>query len=411
MRVTGIIAEYNPFHNGHKYQLEVAREITNADYIVVVLSGNFTQRGGVSIMDKYTRSEAALMCGADLVIELPLYYATGSAEYFATGAIALLDKLGVVDSVCFGSESGNMEAISDIAQYLLDEPEDFRQLLTDYLKEGLTFPQARALALSNHFQDHPEYQQILTAPNNILGIEYVKAIKKRNSKIVAYTNLRVGSDYHDKRLQIHNSSAIAIRHSLKNCHDLDLVTDQIPDITVPLLRKHFDKDFPVFSDSISSLLYYKLLLEAEHGYADYVDVTSDISDRIKNHLGQFTTFNEFSDLLKSKDVTYSRISRCLIHILLNVKKDALAAYMSEDNILYARMLGFRQEARPLLNAIKKNSQIPLLSKMADASKKIDATGVMMLKEDVMASHVYESIVSSTFNLPLSNEYTRKIVKH
>lgn len=411
MKVCGIIAEYNPFHNGHKYQLNMAKQITGADYIVIVLSGNFTQRGSVAIMDKYSRSEAALLCGADLVIELPLYYAAGSAEYFSNGAISLLDKLGVVDCICFGSESGNIEAMTAIADFLNNEPDSFKTLLTEYLKEGLTYPQARSLALCNHFPDNPEYQQLLTTPNNILGIEYIKAIKKRNSKIIPYTNLRVGSDYHDKRLQQNNSSAIAIRHSLENKNDLHLVTDQMPTETHALLNKHYQNDFPLFPDSVSSLLYYKLITEADKGYADYVDVTPDISDRIKNHLTKYENFTQFSDLLKSKDVTYSRISRCLVHILLNIKKDSLEQYIKNDYVPYARMLAFKHEARPLLNAIKKNSSIPLLSKLADATKKLDPLSLQMLREDITASHIYDSLIAEKFHCGIQNEYIRKIVKH
>lgn len=410
MKVCGIIAEYNPFHNGHKYQLNMAKQITGADYVVIVLSGNFTQRGSVAIMDKYTRSQAALLCGADLVIELPLYYAAGSAEYFSNGAISLLDKLGVVDSICFGSESGNIEAMTNIAEFLIHEPDSFKELLTEYLKDGLTYPQARSLALCNHFPDNPEYQQILTTPNNILGIEYIKAIKKRNSKIVPYTNLRVGSDYHDKRLQQNNSSAIAIRHSLESKNDINLVTDQMPEETYTLLQDHFQKDFPLFPDSVSSILYYKLITESHKGYTEYVDVSPDISDRIKNHLSQYENFTQFSDLLKSKDVTYSRISRCLVHILLNIKKESLKKYIADDYIPYARMLGFKHEARPLLNAIKNNSSIPLLSKLADAAKILDANGLEMLKEDITASHIYDSLIAEKFNCRIQNEYIRKIVK-
>ena len=191
MKVTGIIAEYNPFHQGHAYHLARARELTGADRLLVVMGGNFMQRGEPAIVDKYARAEMALKNGADLVLELPAAAATGSAEYFAEGAVELLDASGVVDALCFGSELGKLAPLEKAAALLLEEPEEYRQLLREELKRGKNFPEAREIALSAFF---PE-RELLSAPNNILAIEYLKALKRRKSSIEAVTIPRLGN-YH-----------------------------------------------------------------------------------------------------------------------------------------------------------------------------------------------------------------------
>ena len=187
MKTVGIIAEYNPFHNGHKYQIEKAKELTGADYCIVVMSGNFVQRGTPAFMDKYLRAKAALTCGADLVIELPVHYAAASAEYFASGAVAILDRLGVIDYLCFGSECGNIEILSDIADVLISESDEFKNVLKQRLKEGVAYPKARNDAICAAAPHLTEYLDVLNYPNNILGLEYIKALKKRKSNIAPCT--------------------------------------------------------------------------------------------------------------------------------------------------------------------------------------------------------------------------------
>ncbi len=411
MKVVGIIAEYNPFHNGHKFHMEQARMLTGADYVIVVMSGNFTQRGNPALVDKYTRTRMALDAGADLVIELPVYYACTSAEFFAKGAISLLDKLGVVDSICFGSECGDITVLTQIASVLHHESDEFKVILKSYLKEGKTFPQARTLALEATIRDFAGNSSILSSPNNILGIEYVKAIMSLESSITPYTNLRVGSAYHEKRLAEHNSSAIAIRQSLEERDDLFLIKGQIPDNAYDLLEARFHKTFPVFSNDLSSLLKYKLLLEEPTGYTDFIDVSEDLSSRITNNLYLYTNFCEFCDLLKTKDMTYARISRCLIHILLDLRKSNLTKFWNSGVVSYARMLGFNKSSSELMSAVKNNASIPLISKLADAATLLANSehGMEMLNADILAAHIYDSMTCDKFKHPPVNEFVRNIV--
>ena len=410
MKAVGIIAEYNPFHNGHKYLIEKAKEITGADYTIIVMSGNFTQRGTPAIADKYTRTEMALLNGADLVIELPSHYACSSAEFFATGAITLLNKLGVVDSICFGSESGNITNLYNVAKILADEPEEFQQQLKLFLKRGYSYPMARNQALEATIPDFVNYMDVIKTPNNILGIEYIKALLRTNSTITPFTVQRIGSCYHDHKLSVAYSSAIAIRQSLEFGNSLEKIEDQVPKNCLSILSEHYNKSYPVFMDDFSTLLKYKLLTEAPNGFCKYADISSDLSDKIKKNIFKIDSINNFCDLLKSKDLTHSRINRCLGHILLNIHQEEMDVLKENGTIHYARVLGFKKDSNAILSAIKKNSSIPLITKLADASKLLSEEGIAQLEKDIQVSHIYEMIVSSKFNQPFRNECTRQIVK-
>lgn len=409
MKAAGIIAEYNPFHNGHKYHMEETKKITGADKVIVVMSGNFVQRGAPALMDKFTRAQMALEGGADLVLELPTVYACASAEFFAKGAVTMLHKLSVVDSLCFGSECGDTVSLVEIANGLTFETSDFSNALKKYTKEGLSYPQARMLALKET-SSIPNVEEILNNPNNILGVEYAKALLSLQSGITPFTIKRNGNDYHDASLKETYSSALSIRNALLDGKEFSELKPQLPLESYSILENHFKKDCPVFSDDVSTILHYKLITEASRGFTDYLDVTKELSDRICNNLYRFTTFTGFCELLKTKEITYSRISRCLIHILLNITKEDLAYYQKENGIFYARILGFREDATDLLAQLKKNASIPLISKLADASKQLSPIGHKMLLQDILASHIYDSVVSSKFHKEPQNEYTRQIKK-
>ena len=409
MNVNGIIAEYNPFHNGHKYHLEDAKKITGADYTIIVMSGNFMQRGTPAIINKYKRTEMALRNGADLVLELPTYYSISSAEYFATGSVALLDKLGVVDHLCFGSECGNLPILEKIAKILLEEPEDYVKTLRMHLREGLSYPAARNWALIQADPSLSDYKDVFSSPNNILGIEYIKALQRRNSSLSPVTTKRAGSDYRDIRLGEKQSSALAIRQAVYSREDRDFLKDQMPESAYDIMIQTLEEEKPMSLNVFSSMLHYKLLSESETGYTKYLDVTPDLSDRIRKNLYQYTGFRGFCDLLKSKDMTYTRISRCLMHILLGMTTEKMNAYKNMDYVPYARVLGFKKEAQPLLNNIKSSSSIPLIVKLADAEQTLSPEAYNMLKEDLYMNSIYESAASLSARKPMLNEYRTPMV--
>ena len=409
MIINGIVAEYNPFHNGHLYQLNDAKEKNNADYTIIVMSGNFVQRGAPALLDKYTRTKMALSCGADLVLELPCIYACSSAEYFATGAVSLLDKLGIVNHICFGSECGDTSVLTKIAEILACEPEGYTNSLKDYLKHGFSYPSARTQALLHYAPEFHEYRDVLSSPNNILGMEYIKALIRRNSSIIPYTTTRYGSDYHDKAFGEYNCSALDIREAVFNGSDTETLSLQMPAQAYEILTDCFASIAPVSSNAFSGLLHYKLLLEAENGYTDYLDVTQELSDRIVKNLYSFSSFHGFCELLKTKDITYTRISRCLLHILLDIKKTDLEACLKLDYTPYARVLGFRKDAELLLKEIKQASSIPLITKLADAQKLLSEDAYQMLQKDLKRSSIYESVSCRKSNVLMRNELQKQIV--
>lgn len=388
MNVTGIIAEYNPFHKGHAYHLKKARELTHADFVLVIMGGNFTQRGEPAIVDKYDRARMALLEGADLVAELPVAFATGSAEYFAEGAIELLEKCGVVSSLCFGSESGELSALSLAAEILLEEPSCYQTILQEGLKAGKSFPAAREAALLSSLRENAASAlppKLLSSPNNILGIEYIKALKRRKSAIQPVTIPRLG-DYHGDFPEGEEgfASASAIRQELLSL-DEELVTSG-PDALsrhIPALHRALPESsyhilmqgFPAYSftnpERFALPLHYRLLQAKEPlEFAAYLDVTEELSRRIFSLRNQFCGYDAFLELVKTRHFTRTRIARALLHILLDIKKEEVSLPSS------LRVLGFRRDAQPLLTELKKKSAIPLITKVAgheELSKELAAS--------------------------------------
>lgn len=405
MTVNGIIAEYNPFHRGHEYHMKESLRLTGADYTIVVMSGNFVQRGTPALLNKHTRAEMALRCGADLVLELPALYATASAEYFASGAVALLDKLGVVTHLCFGSECGDAGLLREIAHILSNETAAYSATLQRFLRQGFSYPNARNWALVQHYPHLNEHQKVFSSPNNILGIEYCKALLSRESKIAPFTIRRVGGEYSSREMNQNLCSALAIRHALMAGHDVTEIISHMPQVAGEILTAYLERTPALKSYDFSSMLYYKLLLEKDAGYDSYLDVSADLSERIRNNLNEYTTFEKFCDLLKTKDITHTRISRCLLHILLNIKKEDMDFGKSLDYVPYARVLGFRKDSSALLGAIKEHSSIPLITKLADAEKLLDEDSYKLLKQDILISEIY----AGTVNRNSRNEYNTPIV--
>ena len=396
MKIVGLITEYNPFHNGHQYHIDEARKISGADYVLVVMSGNYVQRGTPAIMPKHIRANIALSSGADLVIELPTYFATGTAEVFAFGAVTLLHSLGVVDSICFGSECGDIEDLTALATLLTDEPFEYKQMLQDNLRLGMSFPSARHDAIARYTKNE-SLAALLNEPNNILALEYLKALRRLKSNIKPYTIQRKESSYHDVNLGVGLSSASAIRNAIKN-NGLDAnIWEKLPLSSHQLLKDYWEKRFPIFTNDFSLLLKQRLLTESATSLLEYADVSESLANRIIKHRNQFIAYEQFCELLKTKEITYSRISRALLHILLGIKKEP-----SDFKPSYARVLGFRKNSASMMTAIKSSSTIPLVTKLADAESHIDV--------DVLASNLYESVVTEKFKTPFVNEYEQQIVR-
>ena len=412
MKTVGLITEYNPFHNGHAYHIEKAKMLTGADRVIVIMSGDFVQRGAPAIMPKHLRAESALLSGASLIMELPVCFATGSAEYFAQGSISLLNQLGCIDSICFGSECGDLHLLKEIAQILADEPIEYQAALKQALKEGASFPAARQKAL-NIYSD--KYSEILALPNNILGIEYLKALAKIHSKMEPFTIKRIGAGYHDMDIDGQFSSATAIRSDIYQLADVNSSSESIPlthiQTQVPsscheLMKKNYQTRYPVKSDDFSLLLKAKLLSETAGSLSHYLDMSPELANRILRLRNDYLSFEQFCDLLKTKELTRSRISRSLIHVLLGITNDWLTAMKAPAP--YARILGFRKDHADLLGILKQTSDIPLITSPARAV--LADTARQMLELDIYASDLYESVITDLYGTPFHNELTKQIVK-
>ena len=421
MKVTGLITEYNPFHNGHKYHIEEARRLTGADYIVVVMSGDFVQRGTPACMDKYLRTEMALRCGADLVVELPVLFATSSAEYFALGAIKILDSLGFVDSICFGSEVGELMPLETITNLLLEEPDCFKKALSYYLQLGDTYPVARKKALLTVFNEDskPMYESILATPNNILGIEYLKALKLLNSSMKPYTIKRKTAGYHEQHLNTEISSATSIRNELTK-NRLKELKEAVPSKVYELFEDNYKKRFPIETDDFSAELYHKLLYSSKDTLLKYLDMSEDLSLRILNHYKQYQTITQFADVLKSKNYTLTRISRSLCHVLLELTQDDLhpAKWHKDENRLqltnrvlpqYIRILGLKKNASFLLKKKESKTTLPLITKVADAKNILSKEALQMLTMDINASSLYQYKIYKKYGTTIAGEYTHGVI--
>ncbi|MDR2021812.1 MAG: nucleotidyltransferase [Hungatella sp.] len=408
----GIIAEYNPFHDGHAYHIRRAKELTQAEYCIVVMSGDFVQRGSPAIYDKYTRTAMALSCGADLVIELPSVFASSSAEDFAACGVALLNNLGVIGGLCFGSECGNVEKLSGIASILATEPPVYTEELRRELKKGATFPQARNKALISCGILDEEDASILASPNNILGIEYCKALYRQKSPMTPVTISRKGYGYHDTSLALEGfSSATGIRKALHENPDILTKAEssliQVPDSVKQMMAK----GFPVFPDDLSALLNTTLLKLDYEGipFEKYADVSEELAARLLRQLPDFFSFEEKINHLKTRQYTYTRISRALLHIALGITSHQVTLGRNAGYAPYARVLGFKKTSTDLMGEIKKRGSIPLITKTADSRLILSGVAWSMLRQDFYCSHIYQSIAQDKYGIKMKNEFTHSVV--
>lgn len=451
MNVIGIIAEYNPFHNGHAYQIAHVRKNLHADYIVVATSGDYVQRGEPALLDKYTRARMALSSGADVVLELPVLWSTASAELFADAGISLFEKTGCVNGICFGAESGDLALLRRIADVLADEPADLKASLKYNLKSGSTFPKAREAALLSYFsgsagQDGAlpvsaeALSSLLASPNNILALEYLKALRRRASSITPYLLKREGAAYHETSILSGASaipaSASAIRHTLfadaagacGNSADRasedsadGILRHAMPQEALAILQD-YRADFPLLcADDFSSILGYLLLSSSATQLARTADSSPEFANRMQNQLPYYTSFSSFASRLKSKEMTLTRINRILLHSILGITSSDYACGNALDKIPYLRILGFRKSAAPLLAALKASAAVPLITRSSQTLKLLSPDAMRVFEHDVFAGNLYLQMRNQKGGTPLraarmqehdvppASEYQRQII--
>ncbi len=407
MKNIAIIAEYNPFHNGHKYHLNQAKEISGSDFCVALMSGNFLQRGIPAMWDKYTRAKMATSSGIDLALELPFVYATGSARDFATGSIKILDKLHSIDYLCFGAETDDINTLYKIADVINSEPDSYKHTLTDCLSMGLSYPHARSKALTTYLNLKDD--NIINQPNNILAIEYIAAISRINSNIKPIIIKRHNAMYHDTTLYRSISSASAIRSTINSIDfDIEKIKDDIPDNVLRILQQGYNSSWPVTSDDLTPFLQGCLINAID--YDGICDISEDFSNKLCK-LSPTISYQDAINSLSSKDLTATRINRCLIHLIMNYKEIHRQQFIDNNYAFYASILSFRKESSQLIKTINQQSDIPLITKKADYEKYINSypdipynIASTMWQYDIKATSLYNCLVYNRFNQIQPNDY-------
>ena len=392
-KVVGIIAEYNPFHNGHSYHIQNTKAQTGADFVVAVMTGNFTQRGNTSVINKWEKTKMALNGDADLVIELPTIYSISSAENFASGAVKILNELGIVDTISFGMEANDVSTLNNIANVLVNEPPEYKAILEHELGKGNSFPKARENALMMYLNDIKRYANVVKGSNNILAIEYLKALKKQKSSIVPFGVKREKVYYNSTKIIDEYASATGIRNLLLH-NQLEEVRKVMPSKSYSILLNNLRQgtyvlDIIAYNDEI----IYKLRSMTVKQIANLPDVSEGLEYLIKEVSNKTNNLIELINGIKSKRYTQTRIQRILLYALLGITKKDME--MSKKITPYIRVLGCSEKGKILLSQINSKAKVITSLKKYEVSNKNkrfcigkQKTLNRMLEIDKMATDIY-----------------------
>lgn len=407
--VLGIVAEYNPFHNGHSYHISESKKAVNADYTIAVVSGNFVQRGDTSLVDKWSKAEMALLNGVDLVVELPLIYSISSAENFAEGSIKILNSLNIVDYLSFGSELCDVNILNDFANVLYYEPKEYISILNHELSKGFSYPKARENAVLMYLNDIRKYANILSSPNNILAIEYLKALKQYKSPIVPLSINRAKVNYNSTEIVDGFASATAIR-KIALTNDVWSLRQAMPKSSFDIMYEAIRSGHAVPSlAKFESQIIYNLRKMSVEEIAELPDVSEGLEHSIKNAAGSCNTVPELLNILKSKRYTMTRLQRILLYALFGITKKDM---QDSKKIItpYLRVLGFNSKGKDLLSGIKHAN--PKLEVITSVKKFLETSNnkplKTMLEKDIFATDVYtlgydyDSISNLDYTHPIIN---------
>jgi len=404
MKTVGLIVEYNPLHNGHYYHFQQSKNVSGADAVVAVMSGHFLQRGEPAMAGKWARAEMALRIGVDLVLELPVAFSAQPAEWFAYGAVSALEATGVVDSLCFGSESGDIGWLRRVADAAADESAAFRLLLQQELKAGLPYPAAYSKAVARYVPGTAEDE--LAKPNNTLGLHYLIALKRLQSGIEPLTIARQKAGYSQRDItdsQI--ASATALRHMLFERMTLEEIAPFVPASTLEILRAEWSANkAPIRWERYAKPLLVQLLNHSAEQLSEFQEVSEGLEHRIKHALPSLsvsggTTVESLIELLKTKRYTRTKLQRMLLRILLNHKKQQLSRSVLAGGVPYLRVLGFTDRGRDLLRTMKTTAKVPVITKVAG-----NTPPSPLLQMDIEATSVYALGYESASERDLFRDY-------
>lgn len=388
MSVTAIVSEYNPFHNGHKYNLDMAKRITACNYTISLMSGNFLQRGEPALFDKWSRAKMAVLGGLDLVIELPVIYSCQPAENFAYGAIKILESLNIVDYLCFGSESGNIDDLYKISKMLINESDSFKNIINKKLNQGMSYSKSIGGTI-NCVLGHNTI-----SPNNILGIEYIKALLKQNSKIKPLTIKRIKNDYNETTITGSISSATAIRKELGACGINNNIISSIPKTSLNIIKENIKKNKgPVFYEDFIDLILYQLRKSNVIELAKLPYVKEGIEYRLKNKGDISYTLNNLISFIKTKRYTRTYIQRMLCHLLLDINQKDVLQSKDNNSPVYIRVLAFNEKGRYLLKKIKSSTFTPIIVKTAKFKSENTFLN-RMFQLDILSTDIYNLAIKN-----------------
>lgn len=436
MKTIGIITEYNPFHNGHLYHLFKAKEMTEADYVIAIMSGNFLQRGEPAIINKWSRTKMALYAGVDLIIELPFVFSTQDANGFSFGAVKLLDSLQMVDYLCFGCETDNLDTLYSISNFLHIEPQKYKDLIVYNSKKGFEFPKTRSQALCEYHRKFGidglekisplDLRKLLKYPNNILALEYIKHLLNLKSKIQPVAIKRIGAGYHQKNITGNISSATSIRNEILNNlrspkTDLFMLNDKIkstiPSSVFPVLERELREERgPITLDSYRQFILATLRKMPLEDISRIQGVTEGLENRIKEASLKSYTVDQLINSIKTRRYTRTKIQRIILHLMMNLPKKDVKIF-NRCGPLYARILGFSKKGKTLLRTIKKNSSTPLVSKLSNYLRQtasweninIRNRLTKMLNYDILATDIYVLGSKKAKNRIARLDFTNKII--
>lgn len=383
MKICAIVAEYNPFHLGHLHQIDYVKNTLNAEKIVVIMSGAFSQRGEICLLNKFTRAKHAIIAGADLVIELPTVFATANAEVFATGAINILNSLGAVDGLCFGVESGSSEEYLALAKAMLSESKEFKRALKTNLEQGNSLAKSKFLAVKEVFGDVYN-EQLINSPNNVLGLEYTKAILKNKSNIEIFPLVREG-DHNDTKLKKGVTSASSIRLAVK---------EGLKRKAKPCLPKYVYNDLKDYPYSFDKLCMAKLLISSPEQLKGIMDCTEGLENRIKALSKDNRTVDALVDKVTTKRYPSTRIRRILTSNLLEINAEFVRECLGTN--LYAKVLAVSSQSLDLLSELSKTSKSPILTRKSDLAM-LKKTAISCFQKDVLANDLYNLVCDEKTN--------------
>ncbi len=416
MKVLGIISEYNPLHSGHVHHIKTSCEKTSATHTLCVMSGQFVQRGEPAIVDKWARTRMALYSGIDLVIELPVVYSCASAEIFAYGAVKTLQQAGIIDFLSFGSEQGELGSLWRIASVLYEEPVEFKRLLKQFLDEGLSFPIAREKALNNHLRELPA--NIMDKSNNILAIEYLKALKHLRSSIQPVTIKRQGSSYNNEKIASSFSSASALRSFIYNNGSFNnrplseaAMLHNLPSYTVDILNECFDKgQGPVFSEQFSNTIIHILRTIEPDILKQVPDVNEGLENRLISSAMKTGILRDLIEAVTTSRYPSTRIKRITANLLWGITKTQLKKILEDESCGYLRILGFNDKGLELLREMNSLASVPIISKVSSYRDQLSGIAKEMFEYDIRATNAYVMAFSDPSRRTGDQDFTTPVVR-